>query len=44
MFKPLFNVAGLEDDEIVCPFKATSVVSILHTTCFGKSIEIGSSL
>ena len=44
IFKPLINVAGLYDDETVCPFKATSVTSILHTTCFGKSTEIGSPL
>ena len=41
IFNPLSKVAGLYDDETVCPFKATSVVSILHVTWFGKSIEIG---
>ena len=32
IFRPLSKVAGLYDDETVWPFKATSVVSILHVT------------
>ncbi len=44
MFKPLFKVAGLYEEETVWPFNAASVVSILHVTCLGKSTDIGDSL
>ena len=44
MLKPLSNVAGLYEEETVWPFKATSVVSILHLTWLGKSIVTGLSL
>ena len=39
IFKPLSRVAGLYDDDTVCPLRATSVVSILHCTWLGNSIE-----
>ena len=38
------NVAGLYEEETVCPFKAASVVSILQLIWFGRSIFIGISL
>ena len=43
IFKPLTKVAGLYDEETVCPFKAASVLSILQLTWFGNSTEIGFS-
>ena len=44
IFKPLSRVAGLYEEETVWPFNATSVVSILHWTWFGKLIDIGFSI
>ena len=41
---PLFNVAGLYEEETVWPFNATSVFSILHFTWLGSSTEIGLSI
>ena len=44
MFNPLSSLAGLYDEETVCPFIEASVVSILQMTWFGKSTDIGTSL
>ena len=33
IFIPLSKVAGLYDEETVCPLRATSVVSIIQVTC-----------
>ena len=44
IFKPLSRVAGLYDDDTVCPLRAASVVSILHCTWLGNSIVSGFSL
>ena len=44
IFIPFSNVAGLYEEETVCPFKAASVVSILQLIWFGRSIFIGISL
>ena len=44
MCKPLSKIAGLYDEETVCPFKAASVISILHLIWLGRTTEIGFSL
>ena len=41
---PLSNIAGLYEEETVCPFNAASVLSILQLIWFGRSIFIGISL
>ena len=40
---PFSKVAGLYDDEAVCPFIAASVVSIFNSTVDGKSTDKASS-
>ena len=35
IFKPFSNVAGLYEEDTVCPFKATSVASIVQVAVFG---------